>query len=299
MATILHGNNENLVEVSMDKAAVQAAFVAAGLSRVVKDIDLISRASIRLYAMPVDVSALEVGASRLGGVPDLPTGIDWPQWKGLHQSFIAQIRLEDVRQYDVNGVLPCSGMLWFFYDAQQETFGADPADSGGWCVLFNDDNHVELQRTPTPEALPAASQFKACSLRFANEITLSQQPRLEIASFDWTDEEQKSYETLLSTFPSPTDRATVHHRLLGNPDTIQDDMRLQCQLASQGVTDIDDPRANELAKDAMQWQLLLQIDSDASIGMRWGNAGMLYYWIKSTDLRTCSFDRVWLVLQSE
>ncbi|MBV9707278.1 MAG: DUF1963 domain-containing protein, partial [Chloroflexi bacterium] len=167
MATILHGNNENLVEVSMDKAAVQAAFVAAGLSRVVKDIDLISRASIRLYAMPVDVSALEVGASRLGGVPDLPTGIDWPQWKGLHQSFIAQIRLEDMRQYDVNGVLPCSGMLWFFYDAQQETFGADPADSGGWCVLFNDDNHVEVQRAPTPQGLPVGSQFKACSLRFA------------------------------------------------------------------------------------------------------------------------------------
>lgn len=283
----------------MDKAAVQSAFVAAGLSRVIKDIDLLSRASIRLYTTPVDASASEVGASRLGGVPDLPTGMDWPYWKGLPQSFIAQIRLEDVRQYDINGVVPHSGMLWFFYDAQQETFGAAPADLGGWCVLFNADNRVELQRAPTPEALPAGSQFKACSLRFINEITLSQQPQLEIASFDWTDEEQKNYETLLSTFPSLADRATMHHRLLGNPDTIQDDMRLQCQLTSQGVTDVGDPHVRELAKDVMQWQLLLQLDSDASLGMRWGDAGMLYYWIKSTDLRACRFDRAWLVLQSE
>lgn len=283
----------------MDKAGAQAAFIAAGLSRVIKDIDRVSRASIRLYTTSVDESTLEIGASKLGGIPDLPPGVTWPEWKGLPQSFIAQIRLDDVRQYDTDNVLPQGGMFWFFYDAQQQTFGADPTDLGGWQVIFKDDNLSLLQRTPVPAALPASSQFKACSISFASELTLSQQPQLEIPNFDWTDEEQQKYETLLSTFPNPDDHAAIHDRLLGNPDTIQDDMHQECQFASHGVTDISDPRADELSKGAMDWQLLLQIDSDEHAGMRWGNTGMLYYWIKLADLQAHDFGHTWLVLQSE
>ena len=283
----------------MDKADFQAALVAAGLPRLVKDIDRLARPSIRITAAEVDESLLYVGASKLGGVPDLPTGAAWPEWKGLPQSFIAQIRLDDVSQYDTEKVLPQSGMLWFFYDAQQQTFGEDPADRGGWQVLYTDGDLNALHRASAPTALPAASQYHACLLSFASELTLSQQPRLEIPELDWSDDDQKKYESVLSSFSSQADRATPHHRMLGNPDTIQDDMRLECQLASNGVTDIDDPRAAALSKGAMDWLLLLQIDTDDNIGMRWGNTGMLYFWIKSADLQTQHFDASWLVLQSE
>jgi uncharacterized protein YwqG len=283
----------------MNKAGVQAAFMAAGLSRLVKDIDLLARPSIRLSTTPVEESSVPLGASKLGGCPDLPAGIAWPEWQGLPQSFIAQIRLNDVRQHDLEKVLPQSGILWFFYDAQQQTFGTDPADRGGWRVIFQDGDLAALQRTSAPAALPAASHFKACSISFASEITLSQQPRLEIASFDWTDEEQKKYETLLSTFPNPADHVAIHDRLLGNPDTIQDDMRLECQLVSSGVTDESDPRAAQLSNGMSEWQLLLQVDSDENAGMRWGDAGMIYYWIRKADLQGHRFDSTWLVLQSD
>lgn len=283
----------------MDKTGVQAAFVAAGLSRLLKDIDLVTCASIRLYTTPVNESTLSVGTSKLGGVPDLPPEVNWPERKDLPQSFIAQIHLNDVRPYDTNKLLPQDGMLWFFYDAQQQTFGEAPTDLGGWRVIFMNDNLTRLQRHSAPAKLPASSQFRACSINFASEITLSQQPQLEIPNFDWTDAEQKKYEELLSTFPTAADHAAMHHRLLGYPDTIQDDMRLQCQLASHGITDANDPRMAEVSKGAMDWQLLLQVDSDENASMRWGNAGMLYYWIKSADLQARSFDTTWLVLQSE
>lgn len=283
----------------MDKANVQAALAAAGLERLTKDIDLLSRPSIRLYASPVDESALQVGESKLGGVPDLPAGVSWPEWKGLPQSFIAQIRLDEAQPYDVNHLLPPRGMLWFFYDAQQETFGDDPADRGGWRIFFKDSDPGQLQRTPAPAKLPATSRFHPCSVRFASEITLTQQPQLEIPGLDWTEAEQKQYDGLLSTFPDAADHASIHHRLLGYPDTLQDDMRLQCQLLSHGVTDESDPRAAALSKSAMDWLLLLQIDSDEHAGMNWGNSGMLYYWIERTDLQQQRFDDTWLVLQSE
>src|SRR5215510_14498915 len=162
------------MEGRMDNTGVQAVFVAAGLSRLLKDIDLLSRASIRLQTNPVHEATLSTGASKLAGVPDLPPGVSWPERKGLPQSFIAQIHLSDVRPYDTHKLLPQDGMLWFFYDAQRQTFGADPTDLGGWRVIFMNDNLTGLQRHPAPAKLLASSQFRACSINFASEITLSQ-----------------------------------------------------------------------------------------------------------------------------
>ena len=62
----------------MDKTAVQAAFIAAGLSRQVKDVDALARPSIRLLTTPVEESSLQVGVSKRGGLPDLPAGTPWP-----------------------------------------------------------------------------------------------------------------------------------------------------------------------------------------------------------------------------
>ena len=91
----------------------------------------------------------------------------------------------------------------------------------------------------------------------------------------------------------------THHRLLGFPDTLQDDMRSQCQLVSHGVTDEDDPRQEELLKGTLDWRLLLQVDSDPQAGMRWANNGMLYYWMNQAHFQTPHVDASWLVLQSE
>jgi uncharacterized protein YwqG len=33
--------------------------------------------------------------------------------------------------------------------------------------------------------------------------------------------------------------------------------------------------------------------------MQWGNTGMIYYWLKASDLKKSDFDDAWLVLQSE
>jgi len=62
----------------MNKNDLEAAFTEAGLSRLLKDIDQVSKASIRLYTTRVDESTLHLGASKLGGLPDLPAGTSWP-----------------------------------------------------------------------------------------------------------------------------------------------------------------------------------------------------------------------------
>ena len=122
----------------MDIEGVRAAFVAAGLSRLLKDIDFLAKDSIRLHTKLAGEYDLSIGASRIGGAPDVPPDFKWPERNAVPQSFIAQLYLDEVHSYDTNGALPSSGMLWYFYDAKQETYGADPADRGGWCVMFRD-----------------------------------------------------------------------------------------------------------------------------------------------------------------
>jgi hypothetical protein len=50
------------------------------------------------------------GRSRLGGLPDVPAGWQWPE--GL--TFLAQIDLEAMAFYDQNKLLPPNGLLLFF-----------------------------------------------------------------------------------------------------------------------------------------------------------------------------------------
>lgn len=286
----------------MDITQFQAALSAAGLPQLVQAIDAIARPSLRLYATPVQEADLSTGASKLGGLPDLPAGWQWPQWKGLPQSFLAQIRLAEVqrfRQQGIGAALPERGLLWFFYDAQQETYGDQPADQGGWSVLFLEDEQTELHRVPPPPGLPTAAQFHTCALHFTPELTCSLQPALDISDLVWDTDDQQRYDAVMAGLEDAAARALPHHRLLGFPDTLQDDMRSQCQLVSHGVTDEHDPRYAELMKGALNWRLLLQVDSDPQAGMRWANNGLLYYWMNQADLQAHHIGASWLVLQSE
>lgn len=277
----------------MDQATITTALSAAGLAPRANELAALARPSIRLNATRVDPAILAVGASRLGGQPDLP-GVPWPDKAGASLAFVAQIRLADAAPYDTEHLLPADGTLSFFYDATQQTYGDNPADRAGWHVFYFPEA-APLSASIVPSDLPQNARFPACALTFAADLTMPQQPPLERPGMPWSADDEKAYESFLSALP----RAATHHRLLGYPDTIQDDMRLQCQLVSHGVTDANDPRAAALRAGAGNWTLLLQVDSDDQASMRWGSAGMLYYWIERDALRKRAFDNVWLALQSD
>ena len=284
----------------MDMAQIKAAMTKAGLKRQARDIDIIALPAIRLITTPKEEASIQVGESRLGGLPDLPADIQWPQWKGIPQTFIVQLRLEEIQSCKAARLLPSKGMLWFFYDSKQETYGEKPEDQGGWQVLYRAEV-TKLQRVTAPKALPEKSIIPACSIQFSDEWTLPQEPPVEKPDLKWSDDDVEQYENILADHPgeNENDKKLPRHHLLGYPDTLQDDMRLQCAMMVNGITSSSDPRVDELDKHSHDWHLLLQIDTDERIGMRWGSMGMLYYWINEADLQAANFDKTWLVLQSE
>jgi uncharacterized protein YwqG len=278
---------------------LRAAFAASALAPLQAHLGALARPAIHLSTRAVSQAVIATGSSQLGGQPDLLPTIPWPEKQGVPMSFVGQIRLEEVKQYDTEHALQSGGLLSFFYDAQQETYGTDPGDRDGFRVLYTPGDYGDLQRLPFPPALPASARFAPCTLTFSGQMTLAQQPDLEIPGLTWTPDQQQQYEAavarLLSQPSSPQDQ------LLGLPNTLQDDMRAQCALTSHGVSIENagsDPNANALAGQAPNWRLLLQVDSDGNASMRWGDGGMLYFWIEGDALKRASFDNVWAVLQT-
>ncbi len=289
------------MQVMQKKEDVQAALNKAGLSRIVEELTPLMRELIRVETDPGSAGQLAVGRSKLGGKPDLPKDFVWPLLKGKPLSFVAQINLTEVHPFDVNGLLPAAGLLSFFYDADQETYGSDPADRDGRKVVFVADVSTvgTLHRHAFPAELPEKARFHERAASFSTEITLPLEPKLVAPKFEWTDAEYKLYSDFMTQFPSKEDRTSIHNRMLGHSDTLQDDMHLQVQLAFHGLTTDKGAEAEKLKSGALDWELLLQIDTDEKAGMNWANNGLLYFWIRQQDLKAHQFDDVWVVLQSE
>ncbi len=55
---------------------------------------------------------IKIGQSKFLGSPDLPEGFIWPD----ELDFLCQINCAEVAPFDKDGLLPKSGMLYFFYD---------------------------------------------------------------------------------------------------------------------------------------------------------------------------------------
>lgn len=286
----------------MDMSAVTAALAANGLTAYMDVLDRLALPSLRLTAIPTPDTAIPVGASRLGGLPDLPPERVWPAMNGAPMSFVGQVRLQDAHTLEGGDALPAGGLLSFFYDASQQTYGSDPNDRAGFSVFYFTaaDQPRLAHEGAWPAALSTTARFTSATVTFASEPTYAQDLHAEFPDRQITPRDQQRFEAALATLSGAPSMAP-RHRLLGHPDTIQDDMRSQCQLAANGVVDpsADPQRVATLMPGANDWRLLLQVDSDERFGMRWASAGMLYLWIRQQDLASAQFDKCWVVLQSD
>ena len=59
----------------------------------------------------------------------------------------------------------------------------------------------------------------------------------------------------------------------------------------------ENPRYKKAEATQYDWRLLMQIDTDDDADMMWGDAGMIYFWIRDQDLRARRFDKTWMIFQ--
>ena len=53
----------------------------------------------------------------------------------------------------------------------------------------------------------------------------------------------------------------------------------------------------KVASKTTSWRLLLQFDTDANLGIMWGDAGTTYFLIPEEDLAKADFSRCWAISQ--
>lgn len=234
--------------------------------------------------------------SHLGGSPNLPDGRPWPEWRGRPLDFLARLSLAELQAATPIGWLPTTGALLFFYDAENQPWGFDPADRGSCAVL-----HVADDALPAsmPKELQSLQLFERTPIAFRPVATLPSQERAPAADLELSDAESDAYEDLRDAVYEGEPR----HQVGGFPFPVQSDgMELECQLASNGLycgdsTGYRDARAQALAPGARDWRLLLQFDTDDGAGVMWGDCGTLYVWVREQDAAQGRLDDAWLILQ--
>jgi uncharacterized protein YwqG len=270
-----------------------------GLRDVVDDVAQLVRDALRIVTKRVE--SVPRGASRVGGVPDLPPGMAWPRHKGVPLAFLAQFNLEEVAGILPESPLPHMGHLWFFYDVKSSPSGSRQSDAGGAIVLYGAGDAESLEPRESPEDSPKKSRFTLCAVSFE-----SYQDIPDLANVPAVDERlekgyrDESYDEIRSllAFGAHTQRPS---KLLGFADPVQDVMELECEHVTSGqkfgMRVPDKVRRKELERAGREWRLLFQLDSDDNAGMMWGDAGCLYFWIRDEDLRARRFDRTWMMFQ--
>jgi uncharacterized protein YwqG len=284
-----------VIDIAARLAEYRSQLDAAGLGRYADSLSDAALPGIRLLADPRSDAAI-AGTSRLGGFPDLPAGLPWPvDDDGAPLSFIAQLELGQMAAHDVEGILPRTGLLSFFYEAAtQSAWGYAPADHGAWAVVHTASG-IAVEPREVPDTVPDGGRFPAVRLSPQLELTFAPWESFVVERLDMTYEEGVAYADVLPA-------AGTAHRLLGHADPLQGDMQLECQLVTHGLFCGDpsgyrDPRAARLAPGAADWRLLFQVDSQDEAGMMWGDVGRLYYWIRHEDLRAGRWELSWLILQ--
>jgi uncharacterized protein YwqG len=289
--------------MAMDDAKFVELLREAGLREYTEAILRYKQPCIRLHARRVaDSDSLLLGASRIGGLPDLPPTMEWPIRNGRPCEFIAQINLSHASPYDPTGLLPKEGLLLFFYD------GLEYLDSpyqhyqkGSETIRYYTGDIAKLERaTVFPDALEKFQRYRTCSIIFETDWMLPQwatpaaialerevfgrkeiiEPETPLA---------KIYRQVVDEL-EPYEDQDKHH-LFGYPEPIiQDDPLYEIPEAWDGKK-MDH---NLLA----EWIYLLQISSDDGPGMLWADTSSLYYCIRRDDLLAGKFENAICVEQN-
>jgi uncharacterized protein YwqG len=257
--------------------------------------------SIRLVPeFPQKGEAPSVGRCRIGGVPDLPEGVEWPRLTtdaigasgsvvpaGTPLSFLVQVNLAEVAFADLEQLLPRSGMLYFF-------FHGGVGDRDVAAVLFA--RGARVHRTTTPLDPPPDYLYRGFDLvpnlewtvPLPGDLGLADHLKLGDEFQDralglWDELEDRVAAVQGYESPRTYGRGYAVHRLLGHAQFIQAD----------GMGQLE--------------RLLLQVSTDAGlsqdgypesgIGATWHDCGRIYYLLDNESLKSHRFAETFVTVE--
>lgn len=205
------------------------------------------------------------------------------------------MHLATVKNIDITPVLsqyitaPLQSFLSFYIDIKETEIGWPEGSTQFKVINYN--NLTTGDSSITTDVL---------------ELDMIFEERLDLPSYDhsilhelnFTDEEQQQYEVLEGTFKSIVSNEegdSEKNKLFGYPDNIQGCVAYEAEIA-KSKRDYSD----EIYKDAVEWQLLLQVSPYAhkfNFFDTFGD-GCIYFMIGKRDLQQGNFNDIQVVVQS-
>lgn len=231
----------------------------------------------------------------LGGSAPLPVGVPWPTWDG--RGPLAHIATLDCREIQPNlpaalrsAGFPTEGLLSFYYfdgqvDGGVEVVGALFGTDEGARVVYIPAG-VDVVSTGPPAPLVA---YPTVELRAHPIITW---PTSEHPDLDEPDAPAEGWDALLDVLDAVRQEAVGPlHQVGGHPDPVQGpvEMEVAYGVLSAGGRNKLDWRDPEVLAASRDWLLLAQFDTDDNAGFMWGDAGVLYFMIRPSDLASANF----------
>ena len=253
-----------------------------------KEIRKIIRPAILLRTQKSSEAKIPLGASKIGGQPDLPDSAEWPLYREEKPlAFLAQIDLKEIAKLGtpIKG-LPSEGLLSIFsvFGWMKEGDGdpQSPQDNDdeqlGWTVVMHTPRRAKLMRRKTPRGV---NSFKVAAVE-PTPILCTPNHRVEppLAAQGWTDDLYDRFDNMQSDFRSlqmghwlkNSDTFASHH-LLGGYALFQ--QQFPEEILGQGLA------------------MFLQIGSDGKTGMGWGDGGEITFYADAKALAKGRFERLW------
>ncbi len=216
---------------------------------------------------------IAIGQTKFGGSPDLPPDIKIRDDLNPDLTFILQVNLAEISQFDINNRLPKSGMLYLFSGFMYRSNFA--YYDGDMSLLRRDYDFNDKQIEPA-------------SVKFKIGWDLPGMESLFYSIFD-------DYDNIDEIYYSNMEDET---KFFGHPQIIQNDyMAIQAEshygknpnIRSYRIIDDKD----ELIRIYKKWRLFFQLHEEMDIGLMLGDCGSQYYWISEEDLRNSNFDKIY------
>jgi hypothetical protein len=215
------------------KAIVPKAKLPKPVVDAIEDANLASVTAAQLLAVVrpaiafdcVKYKTVPVGASKFGGQPDLPKKLAWPSFSDDDDAmlpFVMQIELSALHAFDKEGLLPATGMLYFFSDTA-------PDDLRDARVLYAD---AKVERRAFPEDLidrvkqrDFVAQVPEYKIELAPVHTLPSRSWFA-ARADLTEDDAEKLDELRTTLIKLGNKKLPQQcsRLLGWPDSVQEEV---------------------------------------------------------------------------
>ena len=201
----------------MNRDELRRLLTTRGLGRVAGALANLAAPTVGMRMRLADETTIPIGASKVGGCPDLPAGVEWPTWQGP-MAFLAQINLAEVAPYEHSSLLPTHGLLSFFAalklsgggfvagshiwlddDHSGAVYSDDPSElAQRWRVLFHEADPATFARHEFPPDLDEEYRFRPCTVRFSADVTLPDPdgPQVGPLQINWGTERHALFDIL-------------------------------------------------------------------------------------------------------